>query len=520
MNTETDDSDNYNEIEIYIVNDNDNGENETDDIPNIDNMNTNPNPTKHDIDTPDTLITTMEEGRTVSKYQSLSSILSSRQLVPVSEMNAWTLPSVGLVDLMKRYCPIFAFTQTDPSRPMSWETILRTSQVANWDGTIALSNQDLVESYGRFRDYCASECVSTREIGDIRAIESCPYQLRMVKPMPQRSDHQEVYCLLSEPIWNGVRWGMYLTYWMWIPTIRSYRLMDKRFQKYRQRRGIQPLKYTCSGRRVSDKAVQHSMRKLKAEGNGYSAFDPHHPDAPWIRHPGVITVYFECPAIENIDGSCLSMTELHTMMGSLDEMNEKMRWVSPRLMRVYMSQFGRGRWFRPEDCEMQAGRVFAYALEGSAGCAYSPILEKPRLLGTLHRHSRKLPIFYDAVENIVALVPPHHHAFEEEIQGANALYYFSGVVGNQVSPVFVPQLQMPWLAIDIAVNPVNPFSRKTWMHTLLRCGMTSCIFMVWTYGSIEPFVVLYVEDYPFWLMVLTRTLVVLSSFIFTRILMR
>lgn len=443
----------------------------------------------------------------------LSRILSTT----LTTNTPWNHPTCTIKDIISRFCPLFVFTQHDPHRPMSWESILRSSQVANWDGSIALSNSDLVTNYNRFKEYCASTCVQTREIGDIRAIESCPYQLRMVNHKGSPSDQIEICCMLSEPIWNGVRWGMYLTYWIWVPTFRAYRLLDRRFRKQHP---IQPLQYTCSGRKLSNTLVQKSMRKIKAEGNGYSAFDPHHPDAPWVSHPGVVTVYFEFPQMEDIEGSYLSLSDIQELSTSLDSFNETVRYVSPRLMRIYMSRYNRGRWYRPEDCQMQAGRVYAYAMEGTGGRVFLPKINKPKFTCMTSKRFKKESIVYDGVDNIVSLVPPHHSAFEEEIHGSHGLYYFSGVVGNDISPVFVPQMQMPWLAIDVAVDPVNPFSRKTLCKTLTRFGCTSLIFSIWTYGSIEPFIVLYVEDYPFWLMVFTRALVVLSSLIFTRIIMR
>lgn len=473
------------------------------------------------IETEDTheseTMATYKEGLTetpdmVHNSQPLSRILSSS----LTQTTPWNHPTCTIKELIARFCPFFVFTQNDPHRPMSWETILRSSQVANWDGSIALSNPDLVTEYSRFKAYCASECVQTREIGDIRAIESCPYQLRMVNRSHTSSEQMEIYCMLSEPIWNGVRWGMYLTYWIWVPTFRAYRLLDRRFRK---QHSVDPLKYTCSGRKLTNTLVQKSMRKIKADGDGYSAFDPHHPDAPWVSHPGVVSVYFECSHIEDIEGSYLSLSDIQQNSSSIDSLNESIRCVSPRLMRIYMSRYNRGRWYRPEDCEMQAGRVYAYAVEGTEGRVFLPKIEKPSFSFMKTNRSKQF-IVYDGGDNIVSLVPPHHSAFEEEIQGSHALYYFSGVVGNDISPVFVPQLQMPWLAIDIAVDPINPFSRKSWCNTLTRYTCTSLALSIWTYGSIEPFIVLYVEDYPFWLMVLTRSLVVLSSLIFTRILMR
>lgn len=458
--------------------------------------------------------TTQETTDTLEHDSKKISRILSTVLTPTTP---WNHPTFTIQELIARYCPLFVFTKTDSHRPMSWESILRASQVSNWDGSIALSNSDLITEYERFKEYCAFNCVKTREVGDIRAIESCPYQLRMIHHNRSSSEQIEIYCMLSEPIWNGVRWGMYLTYWIWVPTFQAYRLLDRRFQKQ-----VDPLKYTCSGRKLTNPLVQKSMRKIKVEGDGYSAFDPHHPDAPWISHPGVITVYFECSHIEDIEGSYLSLSDIHEASSSIDSLNESIRWVSPRLMRIYMSQTNRGRWFRPEDCTMQAGRVYAYAMEGTSGRVFSPNTVKTSFsfMNNMNKNRSKEPIVYDGVDNIVSLVPPHHTAFEEEIQGSHALYYFSGVVGNDISPVFVPQLQMPWLAIDVAVDPINPFSRKSWCTTLTRYTCTSLALSIWTYGSIEPFIVLYVQDYPFWLMILTRSLVVLSSLIFTRILMR
>lgn len=434
-------------------------------------------------------------------------------------------PSFSMKDLISRFCPLFVFSPKDTHRPVSWETILRSSQVANWDGTIALSNADMVADYTKFHTYCAAQCIHTREIGDIRAIESCPYQLRMMRQKRTTSGEQpEVYCMLSEPIWNGVRWGMYLTYWIWVPTFRSYRLLDRRLRNQHKHN---PLTHTCKGEDMRDAMVQKSMRKLKAEGDGYSPFDPHHSDAPWVSHPGVVTVYFECSRVEDIEGEQLALSDIQTMTSSLDALHESIRWISPRLMRIYMSHHTRGRWYRPEDCQMQAGRVYAYAVEGTAGRVYSHLPSNSQksqhsYLVQLfsNKNSSKEPVIYDGIDNIVSLVPPHHTAFEEEIQGHQALYYFSGVVGNDISPMFVPQLQMPWLAIDMAVDPENPFSRKTWCKTLTRYGCTSLIFLVWTYGTIEPFVILQVDDYPLWIMIMTRALVVLSSLVFTRMVMR
>jgi len=470
---------------------------------------------KEDTENMDTIEIEYEETETTTHTDStkLSRILSTS----LTEKTPWNHPSSSLKELIARFCPFFVFTQNDPRRPMSWESILRSSQVANWDGSVALSNTELVANYDRFKQYCASACVQTREIGDIRAIESCPYQLRMVNHKRITSDQTEICCMLSEPIWNGVRWGMYLTYWVWVPTFRAYRSLDRRFRKQRP---IDPLQYTCSGRKLTNTIVQHSMRKLKAEGNGYSAFDPHHPDAPWVSHPGIITVYFEFPHMEDIEGSYLSLSEIRDFSNSLESLNDTIRCVSPRLMRIYMSHYNRGRWYRPEDCEMQAGRVYAYAIEGTGGRVFVPKIKKPKFTCMTSKRFKKELVVYDGAENIVSLVPPHHSAFEEEIQGSNHLYYFSGVIGNDISPVFVPQMQMPWLAIDIAVDPVNPFSRKTLWKTLARFGCTSLILGIWTYGSVEPFIVHYVENYPFWLMLLTRILVVFSSLVFTRIFMQ
>lgn len=434
--------------------------------------------------------------------------------------------------LMSRYCPFFMFHKGEPHHPISWEAILRSSQLMDLEGKLLVGNADMI-SLDSFAPYCMNSSRMaegqreiSRKMGDLSPIYSSPYQLRLLRKM-MKSHHEqsEVQCLISTPIWNGVRWGIYLTYWLWVPTFRSYRLLDKRFF---QRNNSSPLRTTCSGRNLnaitrlslSRISVGESRRSFPPtrENNENTLLDPFHPDAPWIRHPGVVTVYLECEDIQDIEGKSLSFNEFSNLSTSLNSLNDTIRWVSPSLLRVFMSQQGCGRWYRPEDCEMEAGRVVVYAVEGNAGRAWCPGYENTRILSLNLGCSKRQLVQYDPVDNIVGLVSPHHPSYCGEITGERKLFYFSGVVGNEISPIFVPQLQMPWLMIDKAVGSESDFREKTWPQLFGRCGMYSFFFIVWTYGSVEPFVVLYLgDDYPFILMIITRFLVVLSSLIFTRL---
>jgi hypothetical protein len=439
--------------------------------------------------------------------------------------------SYSLNDLIARYCPFFMFHKGETHRPISWEAILRSSQLMDLEGKLLVGNADLLSNnHFGFGSYCVDLSSETsRRMGDLTPIYSSPYQLRLLhKMMKKHHEQSEVQCLASVPIWNGVRWGVYLTYWLWVPTFRFYRFLDKRFF---QRNNSSPIRTTCSGRnlnainrlsrsRVSRSSIGGSRSSFPPtrENNENTLIDPFHPDAPWIRHPGVVTVYLECEDIQDIEGKSLSFDEFSNLSTSLNSLNDTIRWVSPSLLRVFMSQQGCGRWYRPEDCEMEAGRVVVYAVEGNAGRAWCPGYENTRILSLNLGCSKRQLVQYDPVDNIVCLVSPHHPSYCGEITGERKLFYFSGVVGNEISPIFVPQLQMPWLMIDKAVGFESDFREKTWPQLFGRCGMYSFFFIVWTYGSVEPFVVLYLDDnYPFILMVITRFLVVLSSLIFTKL---
>ena len=444
------------------------------------------------------------------------------------------LPAHRLSQLISRYCPYFYFQSGDPHHPISWETLLRSSQVLDLEGNIALGNADIANSIHNFDKYCvaSSDRNTSRMMGDMSPIENTPYHLRMLRKLVKKSKQQrEAQCLVSTPIWNGVRWGMYLTYWMWIPNFRSYRLLDRRFF---QRNNSSPLRYTCDGRQLSNPIVQQSIQRnigkyshsnVNADNEitneiGYYTIDPFHSDAPWIRHPGVITIYLECDDIQDVEGKSLGFNEFAEYATSLRSLDDNIKFISPRLLRVFMSNQGCGRWYRPEDCEMEAGRVSAYAVEGNAGGAWCPYYEDTRIFSMRLGCSKREHILYDPVDNIVGLVSPHHPAYDGEINGGKRLFYFSGIVGNEVSPVFVPQLQMPWLMLDKSIDNIHNFREKTWPQMIGRCSLFTFFFVVWTYGSVEPFVVIYMGDnYPFILMIITRCLVVLSSLIFTKIIL-
>lgn len=441
------------------------------------------------------------------------SLPSELSQISIIETNIFSRINYSLNTLMSRYCPFFMFHKGEPQRPISWETIMRSSQLVDFEGNLLIENTDMT-SNDTFTSYCVgSSSEISRKIGDLTPIYSSPYQLRLLrKIIKSHHEQSEVQCLTSVPIWNGIRWGIYLTYWLWVPTFRSYHLLDKRFFK---RNNLSPLRTTCSGRDLN--AITRRSLSRVSRDNANTLLDPFHPDAPWIQHPGVVTVYLECDDIQDIEGKSLSLEEFSILSTSLNSLNENIRWISPSLLRIFMSQQGCGRWYRPEDCEMEAGRVVAYAVEGNAGRAWSPRYENTRILSFNLGCSKRQLVQYDPMNNIVGLVSPQHSAYDGENVGERRQFYFSGVVGNEISPIFVPQLQMPWLIIDKSIGSYTDFREKTWPQLFGRCGLYSFFFIIWTYGSIEPFVVLYVDDYPFILMIITRFLVVLSSLIFTRL---